>query len=332
MELYKLQRHDYDHAKRIEPVARLVNVHPIHSVCVGHNLRRFSIMKDKSPIRKGNVLRPSAAESWVLKGMSSKRDLHRAEVKFFASDAAECPRRAVKFLHTHRKEAITPASTAYMKLGIIIHELVSDALHKTNRLIFKEFRLPKRVKPDIRGIVDAIFFGPDDKILGMEIKSCGNLPGRPRDGHELQALTYSALTGLDFVILYVSRKVAGWDGKLMIKSFDIECDEITMMHTLTQVCLAYFANAKKVLPEIPPTFKQDANCRFCPFQTECWEGEEEDLPTVGAGMLDELYSRAEERAEAILGEREAARTGILKHCQRHASPLMQRKLRSAGWS
>lgn len=284
-----------------------------------------------SPIRKGNVLRPSAIETWVMKGMVETNSLRRDQVKFNAS-GSYCPRQAVKHFHTTRKGTITPASRAYMTLGISIHDMVTDALYKTNRLIFKEFKLPLREKPDIRGVVDAIYFGADDKINGMEVKSCGNLPRRPREEAEQQALIYSALTGLDFTILYLSRKVAGWDQKLMVKSFDVECSEEAMHNALTKVCIGYFAEAKGVLPEIPPTFKKDTHCRFCPFADECWDGEEEDKPTADTALMGQIWDKAEQRAGEILLEREDARSGILKHIQRHAPATVQKKLAKMVWS
>lgn len=282
-------------------------------------------------IRKGNPFKHTDVESAILKGLPESYPLHRDEKKFMASDPS-CPRKMVKYFYTTRRGVFTPASKAYMAIGVSIHEMVTDALYKSSRLIFKEFKLPPREKPDIRGIIDAIFLGADDKIMGLEIKSCGNLPGRPRDEHELQALIYSALSGLDFSILYVSRKVAGYDGKLMLKSFDVECTDDMMKHALTKMCVAYFADAKEVLPHVPPTFSRDNECRFCPFQDECWDDEKEDLPTADIMLMEAIYEKAEERAEKILLERESARSGILKHIQRHASPDVQKKMSTISWS
>jgi hypothetical protein len=288
--------------------------------------------KKKDIIRKGVPFRASAVEDYILRGMTSTRSMSRKGVKFYASDASHCPRRAVKFLVTDRDDVITPSSTAYMKIGTSIHEVVTDALFKSGRLIFKEFRLPQSEAPDIRGIVDAIYFGIDDKIMGMEIKSCGNLPGRPKEDHLNQALTYSALTGLDMVIFYFSRKVAGWDQKLMIKSFDVEASEDDMLAILSRICLAYFAHMDDVLPPIPPGFSMDADCRFCGFKDECWEGEEEDLPEAKSKHLNKLYDAAEVRAEELLEGRDKARNGILRHIQRSGTAAVRKKLEESAWS
>jgi len=288
--------------------------------------------KKKSPIRKGNPFKPSAVESLILRGMVEVVSLSREERKFNASAVAWCPRRSVKYLFTSKKETVTPASKAYMTIGVAIHEMVTDALHKANRLIFKEYKLPPRTDPDIRGIVDAIFFGPDGRIMGMEIKSCGNLPGSPRPEARAQATLYSALTGLDFVIVYVSRKVAGWEGKLMIKSFDLEATESDMFAALSKACLAHYASIEHVLPEIPPGFTRSSHCTFCPFVEECWEGEEEDIPTATMEQMEELYEKADRRASELILERDNSRSGILKHISRYASPEVRRKLESISWS
>ena len=282
-------------------------------------------------IRKGNPFKPSALEDKVLKGMVSKQSLHREGSKFYASGAAFCPRQAVKYLVTKKSDKITPSSRAYMTIGIAIHEMITDALFKTNNLLFKEFRLPPHEEPDIRGLVDAIYFGPDDQIRGLEAKSCGNLPGRPRDEHELQALVYAAMTGLDMTILYLSRKVAGYDGVLMMKSFDIECDEGSLHRAISRICIGHYSHEAELLPEMSPTFKRDSDCRFCPFQSECWDGDEEDLPTASHEVMMGIIDEAEGRAWEILEERDLRKTGILKHIQRHTSPEIARKMESLSW-
>jgi hypothetical protein len=285
----------------------------------------------KGAIRKGNPFKPSALEDKILKGMVSKHSAHREGNKFYASGAAFCPRQAVKFLVTKKSDKITPASRAYMDIGIAIHEMITDALFKTNNLLFKEFRLPPHENPDIRGLVDAVYFGPDDQIRGGEFKSCGNLPGRPREGHELQALVYGAMTGLEMTILYLSRKVAGYDGVLMMKSFDIECDEGSLHRALSRVCVGHYAHEARLLPEMSPAFKRDDDCRFCVFQSECWDGDEEDLPTASLEVMNGIVAEAEDRAWEILEERHVRKTGILKHIQRNTSPEIARKMESISW-
>lgn len=284
-----------------------------------------------SPIRKGNPLKPNRIESIVLKGLADVSELRRPEGRFYCSDVGSCQRRAVKLLVTERREPISPASRAYMSIGITVHEMVSDALFKSNRLLFKEYKLPSMEEPDLRGMVDNVIFGPDDKIMGLEVKTCGALPPRPKEDHEMQVLLYSALTGFDFAILYISRKVAGWDGKLILRSFDIETDDGVLHSAMTRACIAHYAYMDGLLPEIPPTFTRDKNCRFCAFADECWEETEEDLPTADVAQMDGLYIRAELRAREIIDERFDRRTGIIKHIQRYATPDVQRKLKSISW-
>jgi hypothetical protein len=218
-----------------------------------------------------------------------------------------------------------------MTIGSAVHEMISDALFESNRLLFKEYKLPPMEEPDLRGMVDNIFFGPDDKILGLEVKTCGSLPPRPREEHELQTLLYSALTGFDFIILYISRKVAGWDGKLILRSFEVEADDAVLHNAMTRACLAHYAWEENLLPEIPPTFTRDKDCRFCPFADECWEGVEEDLPTATSKQMNSLYIKAELRAREIIDQRDDKRIGILKHIQRYAPPEVQKKLRTIAW-
>ncbi len=284
----------------------------------------------KEVIRRGSPFSPSSVEDLILDGMKSTSKLHRDETKFYAGDVAYCPRRAVKFLVTERTASVSPASVAYMKVGITIHELVTDALHAGGHLVFKEFRLPPMAAPDLRGIVDAVFFAPGDKIMGMEIKSCGNLPSAPKEDHIAQATLYSAITGLEFCIVYVSRKVAGYDGKLMLKSFELECTESDMARALTRAALAHYAYDDKVMPHIPTGFKQ-SDCTFCPFETECWDEDPHLLPDIPDEKVDFYFEKAEERAYEILGDRESRRRGILKHITRYAPSSIQKRLEAMDW-
>jgi hypothetical protein len=284
----------------------------------------------KEVIRKGSPFSLSSIEELILSGMKSSSSLHRDGNKFYAGDVAYCPRRAVKFLMTDRIGSTTPSSMAYMKLGNTIHELVTDALHSGGHLIFKEFRLPPAEAPDLRGVIDAVIFAPGDKIMGLEIKSCGNLPSRPKEDHIAQATIYAAVSGLEFAIVYVSRKVAGFDGKLMIKSFDLECTEHDLVNALTKACLAHYAYNDGVMPTIPAGFTK-ADCTFCPFADECWDEEPQLLPDIPAEKADFYYEKAEQRAYEILEGREARRKGILKHITRYAPSAIQKKLETMDW-
>lgn len=285
----------------------------------------------KTIIRRGSPFAPSDTESFILKGMRGSYPLKRNEVKFYAGDAGHCPRRAVKLLITDREGEVTPSSTMYMRVGTAIHEVITDALHNSGVLIFKELRLPPSEDPDIRGLIDALILsGPG--VVGLEIKSCGNLPAKPKDDHLAQATLYSAISGFAMQIVYVSRKVAGYDGKLMLKSFDLDLTSEDLIIALSKVCLANYCYQEKLLPPIPLTFTREQSCVFCPFVDECWEGREEGFPTAKGEKLEALIDKADARAIQLYEERDHRRNGILKHIQRYTQPETRRKLDEIDWS
>lgn len=288
-------------------------------------------MTTKEVIRKGSPFAPSDVESLILRGMRGSYSLRRYETKFYAGDAAHCPRRAVKFLTTERQGETTPASIMYMKVGVTIHDVVTDALHASKSLVFKELRLPPSEDPDLRGLIDAVLI-VNNSIVGLEIKSCGNLPPKPKEDHLAQATTYAAISGFDMQILYVSRKVAGYDGKLMLKSFDLDLMPSEMIQVLEKICLAHYAYADGFLPPIPMGFSRDKNCGFCPFADECWEGAPEELPTATSETLEGLIDRAGVRAIQIFEDRSRRRNGILKHIMRNTTDEIREKLESLDWS
>lgn len=288
-------------------------------------------MPPKSVIRRGSPFTPSDTESLILRGMKSRYSLHRNEIKFYAGDAAYCPRRAVKFLVTDRMGEGTPSSAMYMKMGNAIHSVITDALHTAGVLVFKEFRLPPSENPDIRGLIDAIIFAAPAGVIGLEIKSCGSIPSKPKDDHLAQATTYSALSGLDIQIVYVSRKVAGYDGKLMIKSFDLDLTPSDMMRTLSKICLAHYAHAEGLLPPIPLGFQKERDCMFCSFTDECFDGAAEPLLTAWGEKLETLTDKADARALEILDDRLNRRNGILKHITRYATEDVAKRLEAIEW-
>jgi hypothetical protein len=132
-------------------------------------------------------------------------------------------------------------------------------------------------------------------------------------------------------VVYVSRKVAGYDGKLMIKSFEVETTTRTMTNALAKVCLAQYAHDESLLPPIPIGFTKDENCGFCPFANECWDGAGEEWETVGGEMLEGIYGKAEERATEILADRANRRNGILKHIQRNVSESIAERMAEIDW-
>lgn len=292
----------------------------------------------KPAIRKGNPFAPSKVEDLIIKGMRGNRFEEKRQFgKFLGSQAAHCPRRAVKHFFTERRGSISPSSTGYMAIGNTIHEMITDALYKQGSLIFKEYKLPSLTSensswPNLRGVIDAIFFTHDDRIAAAEIKSCGNnLPAKPKRNAVLQAETYASVTGFPFYIVYFSRNVAHYTGELKLKAFELESSNEDLKRTLTKVCLAHLCAQDRVLPQIPLGYDAEGECRYCPFKSECWGSDSDKLETLSDAEVDIYYDLAYQMAEEIFMTRDNRRNGILHRISRDAVTEPQRKLADVSW-
>jgi PD-(D/E)XK nuclease superfamily len=187
--------------------------------------------------------------------------------RLHASNAGHCGRRSVLSMTKSNDELVSPASALYFKIGNSIEEVVLDALYHVGVLVFRQYKLHDE-QLNLTGIIDGIVFANGALSL-LEIKSCGALPEKPKPEHLAQSFLYSALTGLNAKIIYVSRNVATWNGELLIREFTLPDNKDEMLKYVKQAAIARVCLSKKLLPPMPNGFKK-SNCSNCPFIPHCW--------------------------------------------------------------
>lgn len=273
-----------------------------------------------SPITKGRAVLRLKQDSagplatLVTKGLAREETIARPGGRMYASSAGICARR--NWFNANlpeRQSTVTPASTLYMAIGEAVHKEVQDALFRLGVLLFSEYNLPP-VGFNIGGRIDAIIV-LEGKIVGVEIKTCGTLPSKPKFEHIQQANIYSAISGLPVFLLYVSRNVASYNGALMMREFSVDSDP---EEALFRVALSQIMSTESVLPsEIPEGYEENRECRFCPFKSKCWT--HDPHPSVSLEKYKEYMARAKTMTASVMDGRRNRLNGVLVFLQRHGT-------------
>jgi CRISPR/Cas system-associated exonuclease Cas4 (RecB family) len=257
---------------------------------------------DKSVIRKGSRIGTRGLAKFIMNGLKS-REKRTMRNRLYCGDAAYCPRKATLFATTTGENTSNAAGQFYMETGTTVHRLIQKAFERTGILVEAERRI--NIEYDgiaLRGMVDAIV-EVDGEQKVVEIKTCGELPGKPKKEHLHQALTYALVTGVHkVVIFYMSRKVASYDGHLICTEFEYDVTQ-AQLDMIAGILASSFVGAKSgVVPMIPDHITHQHDCGFCPFQTLCWGPEAKRFPPLKANVIKEVALAK----EALLKDAKAA--------------------------
>jgi hypothetical protein len=226
----------------------------------------------------------------------------------YGSAAAFCPR--LNFVYAKMapmQVETTPESVLYMKIGDGIESALAESLAAKNRLFFSNFRLPI-IDPHIGGKIDLVYLDENDKIIIGEVKSCGALPSKPKLTHMQQLLTYLAFGGYTTgKLIYISRSVSDRK-RVLIRIFDADVSEQSMLRTLKKVCYTQFAIEANAFPPILPDFRKSVHCGYCAFKDRCWTDDPlsnqfPEFTAMTTVQQTELLSRADKRARQLYAER-----------------------------
>lgn len=269
-------------------------------------------------------------EAVIKKGMSEISTYERGG-RIYASASAYCARQTFLYSMDSDTVVISPTSTAYMKLGIAIENMLLSALLEQDALLFAGYKLPE-IGINMGGKVDAIVY-VDGKISVLEVKSCTNLPMNPKPEHRAQALMYAAVTGFPASVLYFSRKVADYKSQLLIKNLPLNATKDELLATMFTACYAHFAMEMGVIPPMP-IFESQASCGFCKFIDNCWNGRPFNAPVVSPEEHKLLVEKATALAEQLMDPEVVAsrRTGILKFITKHGNDFAFRLLSKRDWA
>ena len=219
-----------------------------------------------------------------------KEPIHRN--KFYGSDVGYCPRKSVAFrlIPESYQVPISISSEFYMGIGNAIHEIVVELLGEK---VIEAEAYVSHDTVEVGGRVDAILEEEDGKNTFLEIKSCGRIPPKPRKQHQYQVGMYGFLAGIERMkLLYVSRNVADWTGKLLCVEYLIDPKFIRKAAKNMAISQKFYE--KKTIPPIPEHIKK-SDCRFCALLKYCWEDkgwDTLDLKLPSEKVVDKIMEEA----------------------------------------
>lgn len=242
----------------------------------------------------------------------------------YGADAGYCARKNVfNSLNDTIPFSATASSTAYMRIGDAIENMLAEGLKKHDLLVAQNMRLVELPGLKVSGKIDLICLDNHDRLALIEVKSCGDLPLRPRIGHLIQVQSYAAISGFDNVhIVYVSRNVrsTGWGNDADIKTFPVEMTPEVIFDRLQVAAFSNLSIQAGRLPPVPATFKKSTHCSYCPFTHFCWEGVEPTIERLDAEEYDRLIKASQKVAAKLLLHRQQRYLQTLKACREFPLP------------
>lgn len=257
-------------------------------------------------IRKGGDPRPGLSDfdTW-LQTLLHKKGFPQGRVHLYGSDAGFCARRNVLLHHNSWVVSeTTPASNAYMSIGVALEEMLMKGMKEKGVLIAWNRYLIQNPYVKVRGKMDLIFLDPNEQVTLMEVKTCGALPTEPKPTHLAQAQTYSALSGLRNVVLtYISRQVnlpGEFGPQTALRTFVVDTSEEALRSRL-EVALKSDRLAKQgILPPLPAHFRKHTECHTCEFRDLfCWQ-ERPGLAPKGVDGLPIQKGKLRDKSELPL--------------------------------
>lgn len=231
-----------------------------------------------------------------------------------------------------KTEDVTPdaALALYAKIGEAMHEYYQSVFFHSDVLLFKEFKLPQLEELNLTGRIDAIII-LDGRITGVEIKSCGTrIPSSIETKHKAQAMIYSAITGLPFIVLYSSREVKEHylDTDLKARTFPVLMDSMDTYLVMRNLFYSrYLMNKRQLAPD--PFGYVASICRKCDLRRICKSILMSEDATEE--MQKEAMEWAENKAKEFIANTPHRRNGILKHIVKEGVQSTVKKYMMGSW-
>lgn len=254
--------------------------------------------------------------------------------RLWSSQVAHCPRQgAIEATLKKSEQEITATSRFYIEIGNTSENLIIQSLANREKLLFAQYRLPTiKEYPglELSGYVDAIAL-QDSQVRAVEIKTCGSLPLTPREDQKSQALIYSAVTGLPATMIYLSREVADWSGRLKIKQFDFSFNREELEFYIFNAIYARLCIEQNALPNRSTKISKKSHCFYCNHVDYCWNNgklEKSSLQEIDLKSMVALTSKAIDITKRVMSPASilARRNGVLKHLSKHGTKMAKEYL------
>ena len=239
----------------------------------------------------------------IKSGLSTVKTIDQ-KGRMYASSSAYCARQTALNMTYTGKELVSASTQFYFGLGVAAENIVVDGFRARKKLLYdsdEQYKLPD-LGLNLGGKIDCII-EHNQKILGIEVKTCGKLPEKPQQEHVAQATLYSAVLQIPFSIVYVSRNVNDYYGNLQIKEFMIDCSNFNHEQALKTVVFGKFMAEAGYMPDIPAHITNDSDCGFCRFKSICWGSEQshlDNLSKMDTSEFSEIAQLTNDKVKDIL--------------------------------
>lgn len=288
-------------------------------------------------ITKGlpKVLKQVSVAKAIVRSLEETYPVNRKN-RLHAGDAGFCSRQSVLNASYQGEGRSDAKSMLYMKIGSAVHDLVQNGLYKAGHLMFKEYRVAD-IGINLGGYIDAIVF-LEDRLMILEFKTAGStLPGDIKEGHRQQATIYSAITGLEAQVVYISRNVAGYDGNVLIKAIPMVNTKEMMADVMFQAAYSHFALNMGVVGPVP-AHMLESKCGYCGYKQFCWHGA--GVPDTNAvkpatvKQHKELIGLAKEVVDEMVDpvKMDERRNSVLSYLSKNGTEHAQKLLATREWS
>lgn len=286
-------------------------------------------------IRRGlpDVLKQETVEKVIIKSLERTFTVDRKN-RLHAGDAGFCSRQSVLNASYSGDGKNDAKSMLYMNIGSAVHNLIQDSLHEGGRLLFKEYKVAD-IGINLGGYIDIICF-MQGRIQILELKTAGTtLPGEIKEGHRQQATIYSLITGLEAQVVYVSRNVASYDGKVLIKAMPLNLTKESASDVMFSAAYSYFALQKGVVGPIPQSMNE-SKCGYCGYKEFCWRKGPvpNNLRLATKEEHKELIAKANSFVEEMIDpvKMKERRSGVLSFLSKNGTKHAKDLLVGSDWS
>lgn len=263
--------------------------------------------------RVGSSPREGTAASHLIKAMHIKYESN-PRPHLYGAAAGFCPRQNFLLAKEPGGEGHHNAqSLLYMNIGNGIEDALIEGL-KYNDLLFGDNVYLPPMNPKVSGKIDLVYLDEHNRIAIGEVKSCGQLPTKPKDGHFEQLVTYACVSGIDVArLIYISRNVANPDRSVAMVVFEIDLTDELLLQTMSTIVLSQVSIDNNIIPDVPITMTK-SKCSGCPFnQRFCWGEDAMILPyhSGDSEQRNKIQHITSDRAKELIAERPLRRLAHL---------------------
>lgn len=272
---------------------------------------------------------PLSFEGKVAMGLSSKRNKEKKRSKIYASEGGLCARKNVYMAKAKGEYTFSASSTLYTTIGTTVHSEVYKALEKQEILLYNDYRLPD-IDLYLGAEVDAIIYN-DERVYGLEIKTCGALPSSIKPEHKAQATLYQFITGFPFIVYYVSRNVADYTGEVLHKTFYLNVSEEYTKAVVQNVIMAKLSLDYDIYPLRSSAFATNKfPCNNCAYSANCYSSSLAEDATIQ--QMEELFESSDDLYYELKALTKNRRNGILNFITLNTNREYVRNILSGDWS